>query len=479
MIIKKFQGKTEEEAKELAKKELGDSIVVLSVKTIKPKWYQRLFQSSKVEVTVAKEEESETDAAKQNSDIVEAIASIHSLWEKSEAQQRKEPDDLKTTERKESDDLKTMERKESDNFLSDLSEGLKKGYSDDPSYRDRSNFRRENETYTRKSNDAGLYRDADLDFRKSQDADPWPGKTPEELHFREYANATRTEMTLGDNENEEMIHFLDLLKETMVDNEISEKYASPLIEEVKAMLKPNMEIEYVLSQIYQKMILQFGKPETITPGEKPGAKVIYFIGPTGVGKTTTLAKLASQLHLIDGKRIALFTADTYRISATDQLKTYANIMGVPLHIIYSVEEMLEVYENYKDYDYILVDTAGHSHHNDKQREAMNGFVHAFDNIAESEVYLVLSSTTKYRDLVSITDTYHEMTNYKIIFTKLDETTTYGNLLNIRIHTQAPLSYVTCGQNVPDDIAKFDPQTTVKKLLSSTEDRELPWIRRSS
>ncbi|MGN0346462.1 MAG: flagellar biosynthesis protein FlhF [Lachnospiraceae bacterium] len=462
MIIKKFQGKTEEEAKELAKKELGDSIVVLSVKTIKPKWYQRLFQSSKVEVTVAKEEESETDAAKQNSDIVEAIASIHSLWEKSEAEQMKQSEKMKTSERMEPDDS-----------LTDLSEDLQKELAGGSLKPEKTTFRMENDTDVFKSRKSGLRRGRDMDFRQSQDADPWQGnapeKTPEELHFREYANATRCEKPSGDNENEEMINFLDLLKETMVDNEISEKYASPLIEEVKAMLKPNMEIEYVLSQIYQKMILQFGKPETITPAEKPGAKVVYFIGPTGVGKTTTLAKLASQLHLIDGKKIALFTADTYRISATDQLKTYANIMGVPLHIIYSVDEMLEVYENYKDYDYILVDTAGHSHHNDKQREAMNAFVHAFDDIAESDVYLVLSSTTKYRDLVSITDTYHEMTNYKIIFTKLDETTTYGNLLNIRIHTQAPLSYVTCGQNVPDDIARFDPQTTVKKLLSSTED----------
>ena len=116
------------------------------------------------------------------------------------------------------------------------------------------------------------------------------------------------------------------------------------------------------------------------------------------------------------------------------------------------------------FDLILVDTAGHSHQNREQAEAMNGFIHSVDGLAEKEVFLVLSATTKYRDLISIADTYSKMTDYKLIFTKLDETTTLGNLLNLRLHTNASLSYVTCGQNVPDDIENFNPQKTVKQLL---------------
>ena len=91
-------------------------------------------------------------------------------------------------------------------------------------------------------------------------------------------------------------------------------------------------------------------------------------------------------------------------------------------------------------------------------------VHSLDNVAQTEVYLVLSATTKYRDLVSIANTYSEMTNYTLIFTKLDETTSLGNLLNLRLHTDAQMSYVTCGQNVPEDIECFNPQTTVKQIL---------------
>ena len=111
-----------------------------------------------------------------------------------------------------------------------------------------------------------------------------------------------------------------------------------------------------------------------------------------------------------------------------------------------------------------MDTAGHSHHNEEQRNNTNLIIHGVDDIAESEVYLVLSATTKYRDLVDIADTYKEMSDYRIIFTKLDETTALGNLLNLRLYTGCELSYVTYGQNVPDDIDRFNPQTTVKSIL---------------
>lgn len=119
---------------------------------------------------------------------------------------------------------------------------------------------------------------------------------------------------------------------------------------------------------------------------------------------------------------------------------------------------------FKEYDYVFVDTAGHSFQNEEQRETVKNFVHSIDGIAESEVYLVVSAATKYRDLKRIADSYKTVAEYKLIFTKLDETTTLGSLLNLRLYTGAPMSYVTCGQNVPDDIEMFNPQKTVKHLL---------------
>ena len=193
-------------------------------------------------------------------------------------------------------------------------------------------------------------------------------------------------------------------------------------------------------------------------------KAIFFIGPTGVGKTTTIAKLASKFRLDEKKKVALLTADTYRIAAAEQLRTYANILEVPFRVVYSEEELGKAVEDFKEYDYILIDTAGHSHQNNEQKENMCKLIGTLDEKIEKEIYLVLSATTKYRDLRSIADSYKGIADYKLIFTKLDETTTLGSLLNMRLYTGASLSYVTCGQNVPDDMEEFNPQKTVKRLL---------------
>jgi flagellar biosynthesis protein FlhF len=121
-------------------------------------------------------------------------------------------------------------------------------------------------------------------------------------------------------------------------------------------------------------------------------------------------------------------------------------------------------KEYHEYDYVLIDTAGHSHHNEGQRRNMAEFINSLEGIAEKEVFLVVSATTKYRDLTSVADTYKELGDYKLIFTKLDETSTLGSIFNLKLHTGASLSYVTYGQNVPDDIEEFNPQKTVKQLL---------------
>lgn len=269
-------------------------------------------------------------------------------------------------------------------------------------------------------------------------------------------------------EEEEAVHselekFTKILYNTMLDNEVSEKNANQIIDEIEKNVKPNMPFDYALSSIYQKMVLKFGKPASITPPEN-GVKVIFFVGPTGVGKTTTIAKIASKFIVDDKKKVALLTADTYRIAAAEQLRTYANILEVPFRVIYAPEEIAQVLENFADYDYVFVDTSGHSYQNEEQKANTNELIHSADGLAEKEVFLVLSATTKYRDLIRIVDSYSQVTDYKLIFTKLDETSAMGNLLNIKLYTGASLSYVTCGQNVPDDIEEFNPQKTVKKLL---------------
>ena len=114
---------------------------------------------------------------------------------------------------------------------------------------------------------------------------------------------------------------------------------------------------------------------------------------------------------------------------------------------------------------------GHSYQNEEQKETMQGFLHSVDGLVETEVFLVLSATTKYRDLLNIVDAYSAITEYNLIFTKVDETTTLGNILNIKLHTGADLSYITFGQNVPSDIESFDPQRTAKQLLGGKRKKD--------
>ena len=409
MIIKKFQGKTEAEAVENAKKELGNGIVIMNVRNVKKKGLFSFLRQQLVEVTVALEEEPvrPTGIPEPNRNLTDAIANIRSVSEKSLQQEAAEKKEQNNSDEKRTDSAAIEEKLDSLHFL--LEQQMQK---------------------------------------------------PEE----------KTEDKAEDTEEEppsEMEQFMKLLYNTMLENEVNEKYANQIIDEIEKSNKPNMPFDYALSNIYQKMILKFGKPEGVTPAAQ-GPKMIFFIGPTGVGKTTTIAKIASRFCVDGGRKVALLTADTYRIAAAEQLRTYANILEVPFRIIYSVEEISQAMRDFKDYDYILGDTAGHSHQNTEQKEVMKELIHSVDGILEKEVFLVLSATTKYRDLLSIADTYSDMTDYKLIFTKLDETTTLGNLLNLKLYTGAPLSYVTCGQNVPDDIEDFNPQKTVKRLLGGKQ-----------
>jgi len=138
-------------------------------------------------------------------------------------------------------------------------------------------------------------------------------------------------------------------------------------------------------------------------------------------------------------------------------------MNIPLYVIYSETELEEQKEELAKYDVVLVDTAGRSHRNKEQRDDIERLIRSVPENAR-EIYLVLSATTKYRDLVKITEVYSEVAKYRLIFTKLDETSTIGNIFNIKMLTGAPLSYATNGQNVPDDISRMDPQHIARQLL---------------
>ncbi|SHJ06055.1 flagellar biosynthesis protein FlhF [Lutispora thermophila] len=190
-------------------------------------------------------------------------------------------------------------------------------------------------------------------------------------------------------------------------------------------------------------------------------KILVFIGPTGVGKTTTMAKLAALYSLDMHKKVAFITSDTYRIAAVEQLKTYSDIMGIPLSVIYSPQEFKEAVDNFKEKDIIMVDTAGRSH---KDKYQLAELKHLLDVDMEIEVYLVMSAGTKMNDCREILKSYDFVEDYRLLFTKLDETSTHGILLNTSYIAKKPLSYITYGQSVPDDIEIANKRQIINSLL---------------
>lgn len=428
MIVKKFQADTETEAILKAKEELGNGAVVLNVKTLKQRGIFRLFKNDVVEVTAALEEKEFINGINNkkptfdnkkaaNSGFNTGIGNMKSITEP------KPVINLVADEKIDVNGNAANIEKKLDSLHSLLENQITSS----------SAVHKKQDTYVQNTN---------LD-----DKDVTPGK--QIVKERENAN----------------YKFLQLIYKKMIGNEVDTKYADEIISDIEASLKKESNIDSILAAVYQKIILKLGTPKTISLGDKP--KVILFIGPTGVGKTTTIAKIASHFKLEKETKVAFITSDTYRIAAVDQLNTYASIIDCPVNVAYSADEIGESLDEFKDYELILVDTAGRSHKSEEQMEELDNLIEMIASRADEfdlEIYLTLSVTTKYKDLVNIADKYRHIENWALIFTKLDETCYLGNMLNMKLYTGAPLSYTTSGQNVPNDIEVINEQRLAKLLL---------------
>ncbi len=421
MIIKKFLGKTEEEAVEAAKKELGNGIVIMNVKTVKQKGLMALFRPKMTEVTVALEEEKdsqrfqrkEKNAGTAGGSVLQGEQPISGAGNTLQAGESSLEDRV------------SIEKK-----LDNLQNLLVSRFQQ--SEEERKDLLAEEEA---------------LDSGESEEE----GETEEQEAVTEQQR------------------FMKLLYNTMLESEVDEKYANQIVDEVDVSGQSNLPFDYILGNVYQKMILKFGRAEGIAETEGH-PRIVVFMGPTGVGKTTTIAKIASDYVVEEKKKVALLTSDTYRIAAVDQLRTYANILEVPFCVIYSEDDVKEAIQEFAEYDYVFVDTAGHSHQNEEQLNHMKRLVEVVQEAGDSQFFLVLSATTKYRDLQKIVSCYNQVADYQLIFTKLDETDVLGNLLNLKLYTDKSIAYVTHGQNVPNDIELFNPQKTVKQILSKKQER---------
>ena len=192
-----------------------------------------------------------------------------------------------------------------------------------------------------------------------------------------------------------------------------------------------------------------------------GPKVL-FIGPTGVGKTTTIAKIGAAFALWENKKVLLLTSDTYRIAAVEQLRTYARILGVPMEVVYEPSDLAPILERYSDVDVVLLDTAGRSQNDGEKVAEYRDLYGAF---RPQSVHLVLAANTKYGDVLDVMNRMNVVPIDGIVATKLDETRSAGSLLNVVFDFGLPLSFLTAGQNVPNDIAVASGESYLSRLFS--------------
>ncbi|QGQ96247.1 flagellar biosynthesis protein FlhF [Paenibacillus psychroresistens] len=195
-------------------------------------------------------------------------------------------------------------------------------------------------------------------------------------------------------------------------------------------------------------------------------KVVHFVGPTGVGKTTTIAKIAAEQVLKHHRKVGFITSDTYRIAAVEQLKTYATILNIPLEVVFSPQDLNKAFAQLKDRDLIFMDTAGRNFRNEMYVSELHALL---QGRGKSETFLVLSLTTKYKDMKVITDNFSKFNLDKVLFTKMDETDSYGSIVNLLNDFPLKLSYVTNGQNVPDDITVADEHAIISLIMGATSD----------
>jgi flagellar biosynthesis protein FlhF len=250
----------------------------------------------------------------------------------------------------------------------------------------------------------------------------------------------------------------------MIDNQVREELAHSFAKQTEQILRKQSDSS--AAEILEHLVLeQLGRPEPILH-KKFTQKVILVLGPTGVGKTTSIVKLAADFAVKKKKKVGIINTDTYRIGAQEQLQTYADILDVPLQVIYWVDELEAVLESMSDRDIIFVDTAGKRPGDEQHRDDVLRMVQV---LKPEDTLLCLSASTGFAAIKEIVDTYGFVDNYRLLITKLDETKYRGSILNLSWYSQNPLAYVTTGQTVPDDIEIVNVESIANQILGDWRD----------
>ena len=330
MIIKKFKAETEKDAILLAKEELGGDAVVMNIKTTTPKGFFKFLRKPYVEVTAAIDENIEskpkTEPVTEGPVPKPALKPVPPV-----------ANEVSAIEKKLNDLQGLLEKQLNDSKIKEIRDGSKAA-----------------EAVVKPSEIIG-------DFSDSLEADA----------HAESAQADKNQ----DKKESKLNACMQLIYKQLLSNEVDEKYVNEITGEIENSIKKDAQLDRILGAVYQKLVLKLGQPSLIeaAPGK---TKYVFFLGPTGVGKTTTIAKIASSFKIKEKRNIGLLTADTYRIAAVEQLRTYANILGIPLSVVYSASEIQEARKDLDRYEIVLVDTAGRSDKNVEQIDELKRLISA-------------------------------------------------------------------------------------------------------
>lgn len=254
---------------------------------------------------------------------------------------------------------------------------------------------------------------------------------------------------------------LRLVKDQLTAQEVAQDVQAEIIGKLMVRIQSDNDqtSEDVSDQAREEMVALINEKMTRPVTEDP--EIICFIGPTGVGKTTTIAKIAADYMLTKDKKVGLITADTYRIAAVEQLKTYGSILNIPVKVVESPEDVTKAIEDYHNCDIILMDTAGRNYQQAQYVEELRRLLPASSNM---QIHLVLSLTAKYEDMKKIIDNFGSISMDELLLTKRDETSSSGAILNLIYHYGIPIRHIANGQSVPDDILAFTPELAVGFII---------------
>lgn len=411
MVIKKYLVKNTNEAMSKIRTELGKDAIIISQRKVRKPGFSGLFSGKLIEVTAAVESPANED---KNAEIVKNTVS-------------NEDDDFKKS-------IESIKRLMENEF--EMPDKKNEGISNLNTMIQEHNANVEKERNN--SDTVSNYKEVD-----NSEVD---SISIESVHkeVEELRDLIKKVLPQEHKEDVQEIHQegsddLDSLKNRLKEIDVDEEFYDDILKTALDYKKDDLNDNEILRDIFERDIL-------VTNNELKGRVVL--VGPTGVGKTTTIAKLAGRLALVEKKRVGLITIDTYRIGAIEQLKTYAEIMNIPFKVVITIKEMEEAIKSMDDCDVVLIDTTGRSSKNTMQISELRAFIQK----AEPDyVNMVISATTKNKDIKTILKGYSELEYGSVIITKLDETTVYGSIYNISRNSNKPISFITTGQNVPDDI----------------------------